>query len=446
LDDESTLFGRMKRYAKVSTAITGLATRLVSEKYLGVEIDRDQHAKNLHQLLGGLKGPLMKVAQFLATVPGAIPPEYADELLKLQSNAPAMGWAFVRRRMASELGPEWLTKFTEFSQTATAAASLGQVHKATLTSGEAVACKLQYPDMESAIEADMNQLNLILSVYRTWNTAIETSEIQKEIATRLHEELNYLDEANHLKAYQKIFTDTPCVILPKVHDQLTTRRLLTMSWIEGEPALNFINEPQEIRDQIGKKLFHTWYYPFYHYAIIHGDPHPGNYKILPDGNIGLLDLGCIRRFQGQFVQGVIDLYNALLHNNRDQAVAAYESWGFTHLTNELIDIISDWARLIYDPLLDDKVRLIQNDLQGTVGWETANRVHEQLNKTAGIKPPREFVFMDRAAVGIGSVIMRLGAKQNWYQLFQELIQGFNANDVDKRQQEIFKKEGRDPSH
>lgn len=438
MEDESTLFGRMKRYAKVSTAMTGLATRLVGEKYLGVGIDREQHAKNLHQLLGGLKGPLMKVAQFLATVPGAIPPEYAEELLKLQSNAPAMGWAFVRRRMATELGSEWLTKFSEFSQTAAAAASLGQVHKASLPSGETVACKLQYPDMESAIEADMNQLNLILSVYRNWNTAIETSEIRDEIEARLHEELNYLDEAIHLKAYKKIFAHTPGVILPDVHDQLTTRRLLTMSWIEGKTALSFTDEPQETRNQISKKLFHAWYYPFYHYAVIHGDPHPGNYKILPDGNIGLLDLGCIRRFQGQFVQGVIDLYNALLHNNRDQAVAAYESWGFTQLTNELIDIISDWARLIYDPLLDDKVRLIQNDLQGTVGWETANRVHEQLNKTTGIKPPREFVFMDRAAVGIGSVIMRLGAKENWYQLFQELIQDFNPQSVDERQQEVLK--------
>lgn len=437
MQDDSTLFGRIKRYAKVSTAMTGLATRLAGEKYLGVEIDRDHHAKNLHQLLGGLKGPLMKVAQFLATVPGALPSEYAEELLKLQSNAPAMGWAFVRRRMSSELGPQWLSNFSHFSETAAAAASLGQVHKASLLSGETVACKLQYPEMESAIQADLGQMKLLLSVYQSWNNAIETSQIGDEIEARLFEELNYLCEAAHLKAYQKIFAHTSAVVLPTVHRPLTTRRLLTMSWIEGEPVLDFTNSDQETRNQIARKLFHTWYYPFYQYGLIHGDPHPGNYKILPDGNIGLLDLGCIRRFEGRFVQGVIDLYNALLHNNRDQAVAAYESWGFTNLTNEVIDIISDWARLIYDPLLDDKVRLIQNDLQGTVGWETASRVHEQLNKTTGIRPPREFVFMDRAAVGIGSVIMRLGAQQNWYQLFQELIQDFNPQTMNERQQQVL---------
>lgn len=437
LKDDSTLFGRIKRYAQVSSAMTGLATRLAGEKYLGMEIDREQHAKALQELLGGLKGPLMKVAQFLATVPGALPAEYAQELLQLQSNAPAMGWAFVRRRMAAELGPQWLNCFSAFGETANAAASLGQVHKATLPTGQTVACKLQYPAMESTIDADLNQLNVILSLYHTWNNAIDTSNLRDEIEERLREELNYLTEAKNLKAYQKIFAHEPNVILPDVYDSLTTHRLLTMSWVEGKPVLDFVNASQEMRNQIAKKLFHAWYYPFYHYAVIHGDPHPGNYKIMEDGSIGLLDLGCIRRFPGQFVQGVIDLYNALLNNNRDQAVAAYEAWGFTNLTHEVIDIITQWARLLYDPLLDDRVRPIQNDLQGMVGWETANKVHEQLNKTTGIKPPREFVFMDRAAVGVGSVIMRLGATQNWYQLFQELIAGFNQQQVDQRQNELL---------
>lgn len=437
LKDDSTLFGRIKRYARVSSAMTGLATRLAGEKYLGMEIDREQHAKAMQELLGGLKGPLMKVAQFLATVPGALPSEYAQELLQLQSNAPAMGWAFVRRRMAAELGPQWLDHFSTFAETANAAASLGQVHKAILSTGQTVACKLQYPDMESTIDADLNQLNLILSIYRTWNNAIDTSNVRDEIAERLREELNYFNEAKNLKAYQKIFDHSSDVILPDVYDSLTTHRLLTMSWIEGDAVLNLTDVPQEVRNQIAKKLFYAWYYPFYHYAVIHGDPHPGNYKITADGNIGLLDLGCIRRFPSQFVQGVIDLYNALLHNNRDQAVAAYEAWGFTNLTHEVIDIITEWARLLYDPLLDDRVRPIQNDLQGMIGWETANRVHEQLNKTTGIRPPREFVFMDRAAVGVGSVIMRLGATQNWYQLFQELIADFNQETVNQRQKELL---------
>lgn len=437
LKDDSTLFGRIKRYARVSGAMTGLATRLAGEKYLGMEIDREQHAKDLQGLLGGLKGPLMKVAQFLATVPGALPPEYAQELQQLQSNAPAMGWAFVRRRMATELGPQWLNHFSTFAETANAAASLGQVHKAILQTGQIVACKLQYPGMESTIDADLNQLNVILSLYRTWNNAIDTSNVRDEIEERLREELNYFNEAKNLKIYQKIFDQEPSIALPDVYDALTTHRLLTMSWIEGDPVLNFVTASQETRNQIAKKLFHAWYYPFYHYALIHGDPHPGNYKIMEDGCIGLLDLGCIRRFPSQFVQGVIDLYNALLHNNREQAVAAYEAWGFTNLTHEVIDIITEWARLLYDPLLDDRVRPIQNDLQGVIGWETANRVHEQLNKTTGIKPPREFVFMDRAAVGVGSVIMRLGATQNWYQLFQELIADFNHETVEQRQKEVM---------
>lgn len=441
LKDDSTLLNRIKRYARVSSAMTGLATKLASEKYLGNTIDKEQHAKNLQQLLGGLKGPLMKVAQFLATVPGALPAEYAEELLQLQSNAPSMGWAFVRRRMATELGGDWQSHFADFSQTANAAASLGQVHKATLATGQTVACKMQYPDMESTIEADLNQLRLILSIYHRWNKAIDASAVREEIEERLREELDYLGEAKNIKTYQKIFASTPTVVLPQIYESLTTRRLLTMSWIEGDSILTLTKESQETRDQMAKKLFHAWYYPFYRYAIIHGDPHPGNYKVVPNqdtgGDIGLLDLGCTRRFHGRFIQSVIDLYNALLHNNRDQAVAAYESWGFVNLTNDVIDIITEWAKLLYDPLLDDKVRPIQNDLRGNAGWETANRVHEQLNKTTGIKPPREFVFMDRAAVGVGSVLMRLGAQANWYQLFHELILDFSVEDVDLRQQDVL---------
>jgi len=159
--------GKLRRYANVSSAVGGLAMKLAGERYLGIEIDRENHAKTLASVLGGLKGPLMKVAQILSTIPDALPPEYRKELSKLQADAPSMGWLFVQRRMKNELGNNWFNNFYSFEKIANKAASLGQVHKAILKENkELVACKLQYPDMESAIKADLKQLKLILKVYK----------------------------------------------------------------------------------------------------------------------------------------------------------------------------------------------------------------------------------------------------------------------------------------
>src|SRR5258707_11438635 len=141
--------------------------------------------------LGGIKGTLMKVAQLLATIPDALPEEYVRELIQLQANAPAMGWPFVRRRMMGELGPDWPGRFKSFEHEAARAASLGQVHRAVAKDGRALACKLQYPDMGSAVEADLSQLKFILSLYERYDRAISTAEIHAEIGERLREELDY---------------------------------------------------------------------------------------------------------------------------------------------------------------------------------------------------------------------------------------------------------------
>ena len=139
------LGGRLRRYARVTTTMGGLAARIASERYLGMEIDRSKHAADLREALGGLKGPIMKVAQILSTIPDALPPEYAEELAALQADAPPMGWLFTRRRMASELGPDWQSLFSSFSREAVSAASLGQVHKAIDDVGNILAVKLHIP-------------------------------------------------------------------------------------------------------------------------------------------------------------------------------------------------------------------------------------------------------------------------------------------------------------
>src|SRR5262249_18403032 len=150
---------------------------------------------------------------------------------QLQANAPSMGWPFVKRRMAAELGPDWQRRFASFEHAAAKAASLGQVHRATDHDGRALACKLQYPDMQSAVEADLNQLRLILALYERYDRAISTREIHAEIAARLREELDYELEARHMSLYGAMLDPEAHVHVPKVVGKLTTRRLLTMTWL-----------------------------------------------------------------------------------------------------------------------------------------------------------------------------------------------------------------------
>ena len=435
--DSGRVGGRIRRYARVTSTMTGLAARMAGERYLGMQIDRSKHAADLREALGGLKGPIMKVAQILSTIPDALPPEYAEELASLQADAPAMGWLFTRRRMAAELGPDWQQKLQSFTREAVSAASLGQVHKAVDFDGNDLAMKLQYPDMASAIDADLRQLRLVFQLYERYDSAISTSDIYDELSERLREELDYRREAANLQLYRHMLADEDSVRLPEYRADLSSDRLMTMSWLNGTRIMPFLeSEPsQEVRNQIARNMFRVWYVPFYFYGVIHGDPHLGNYSLDRDNRINLMDFGSIRLFRPSFVGGVIDLYRALRDSDPDLAVHAYESWGFHGLDKEAIEVLNMWAGFIYSPLLEDKVRPIQELRNGTAGRELAGKVHGELKRIGGIRPPREFVLMDRAAVGLGSVFMHLGAEVNWHNLFHDLIDDFDRETLADRQRD-----------
>lgn len=439
----ANLFGEIRRFARTSGAVGGIAARVAGERVFGIKTNRAGHAEDLKAILGGLKGPLMKVAQFLSTVPDALPAEYAAELAQLQANAPPMGWAFVRRRMAGELGPDWQSRFAAFGQEAAAAASLGQVHRARLHDGAEVACKLQYPDMPSTVEADLRQLRLAMRVYARMDNAIQHDDIYEELAERLREELDYRREAAQMRLYGAMLKDVAGVSVPRPIDDLSTGRLLTMSWLDGRSLQQRLDDDpsQDQRNTIAKSLFHGWYVPLYRYGIIHGDPHMGNYQVRADDGLNILDFGTIRVFPPSFIQGVIDLYHAVERDDDDLAHHAYESWGFRDLTREKMAVLHEWAKFLYEPLLDDRVRRIQENDDPQYGRSVAEKVHAGLKRTGGIRPPREFVLMDRSAIGLGSVFLRLKAELNWYRMFHELIAGFDAARLAERQDQALQAAG-----
>ncbi len=447
-DKEKNRFSaRALRYGRVGANVGTVAARIAGRRLFGLEPEREKDAASLAAALGGLKGPIMKVAQLLATIPEALPAEYAAELGQLQSQAPPMGWPFVRRRMAAELGPDWEAKFATFEHDAAASASLGQVHRATSHDGGALAAKLQYPDMQSAVEADLAQLSVLFSIHARMRPAIETSEMLKEIAARLREELDYDLEGRHMRLYGRIFKDDSLIRVPDVLPELSTKRLLTMTWLEGRRLLDYTRRPLKERNRIARAMFRAWWYPFSQYGVIHGDPHLGNYTVFEDGEgraagINLLDYGCMRTFAPKFIQGVIDLYHGLLRNDRALIVHAYETWGFGGLSNELIDILNIWANFIYGPMLEDRVRTIAEHVSpGMYGRQEAFKVHQGLQAKGPVKVPREFVFMDRAAIGLGGVFLHLNAELNYHRLFNDTIAGADLADVAGRQRVAFAQAG-----
>jgi predicted unusual protein kinase regulating ubiquinone biosynthesis (AarF/ABC1/UbiB family) len=455
-DREANRFSaRAARYARVGANVGGVAARMAGARLLGLDLDRGKNATELAAALGGLKGPIMKVAQLMATVPDLLPPEYTAELAKLQSQAPPMGWAFVKRRMTAELGADWQRKFKGFEHQPAAAASLGQVHRAVALDGVPLACKLQYPDMQSAVEADLQQLDWLFAIHRRMEPAIDTTEIAKEIGARVREELDYKREAKHVALYRGMLSDQPQIRVPKVWPDLSTGRLLTLDWHEGRPLLAHKGADLATRNRLGAAMFTAWWFPFSRFGVIHGDPHLGNYTVFeaaakgrggrPEG-INLLDYGCIRIFPARFVGGVVDLYNGLLRGNDDLVVHAYETWGFRGLSRELIDVLNIWAKFIYGPLLDDRVRSIADGVKPSeYGRRQAFQVHRALREKGPVRVPREFVFMDRAAIGLGAVFLHLQAELNFYRLFNEAIEDFSRERVAKRQAAALRSVGLEPA-
>src|SRR5579883_2901332 len=449
-DNEANRFSaRAARYARVGANVGALAARIASNRLIGAQDPRSQ-AQALAGALGSLKGPLMKIAQMLATIPEALPPDYAEELMRLQAEAPPMGAAFVKRRMQAELGPDWRRSFAEFDLHPAAAASLGQVHRAVALDGERLACKLQYPDMASAVEADLAELDLLFSIHRRMGPAIDTREIAAEIGARIREELDYRREAKLARLYRLMLADRPVVRVPRVRDELSTRRLLTMEWLAGEKLVRFERAPQTARNAIALALFEAWWRPFSHYGVIHGDPHLGNYTIAAEGDeiagVNLFDYGCIRIFPASFVGGVVELYEGLKSNDRARIVHAYETWGFANLKRETIDALTIWARFIYGPLIDDRVRTIADGVKPShYGRREAFAVHQALKAQGPLTVPREFVFMDRAAIGLGGVFLRLGAALNFHRLFEAAIEGFAVEEAANRQATALREAGLEPA-
>lgn len=435
--ERNRITARIGRMAKVGANMSGAVAARVSGA------DQATLARTLRKALGQSKGPLMKVAQLLATIPDLLPEAYAEEFRKLQAQAPPMGWPFVQRRMRAELGENWETRFASFEREAAAAASLGQVHRAVAHDGRALACKLQYPDMASAVEADLGQLKTLLNLFKSMDRTIDSTEAIEEVGERLREELDYARELKHMRLFALMLADEPRIRTPEPLEELSSKRLLTMTWLEGRGLMHWLDAPQDTRNRIAELLFKAWWGPMTHYGVIHGDPHLGNYALTENAErLHLIDFGCVRVFPARFLEGVVGLWRGLKAEDMDQVAHSYEIWGFKNLNAELIDALTMWARFIYGPLLDDRVRTIADDVPpAQYGRREAFEVRKRLKTLGPVLIPREFVFMDRAAIGLGAAFLHLRAELNLGAMFADSVEGFSAEALAARQSEALARVG-----
>ena len=216
-----------------------------------------------------------------------------------------------------------------------------------------------------------------------------------------------------------------------------------MSWVNGDRLNDYEAAPQEVRNTIARHLYWTWWQPFTGAAVIHGDPHLGNYQVTQDGQgLNLLDFGCIRIFPPSFVAGVVELYRGLLADDFDAIYAAFEKWGFKGLNKDLVEVLAIWARFIYGPLIDDRVRSVADGVKpGEYGRTEAFAVRKLLKEKGPVTIPAEFVFMDRAAIGLGAAYLRLGAELNYHRLFEESLEGFGEDQLAANQAVALKAVG-----
>lgn len=376
-------------------------------------------AEILLEKLGMMQGPMVKLAQLTAMVPDLLPEHYRKRLLALCNQSTAMPWGVVRRCMAGALGSDWSRHFESFHPTARFAASLGQVHEAYVHGGKKVACKIQYPDIGFAMESDLRHVGWMLRFYEKWSGAVRTQKIFQELCTRMRQEIDYQQEAQNIHMAHMFFNGHPFVCVPDVEQYLSTKTVLTLSWLEGQPMDMAHFQPQWVRNRIAVQLLHGWYVPFFSSGWIHGDPHQGNVTWHDEG-INILDWGCVRHFDRSFVQSIGPLYQGILHNNPQQRHAVYDQWGVAPLNAAICEGLDLWTGFLMAPFVQEKPCSFSEISSPLQGKAIAKQAMTLFRQGGGIIFPPDFLIFDRVAVVLGSMIMSLNARVSWANVWQEI--------------------------
>jgi len=427
--------GRLERLATV-----GSVTGRVGASYIWSAIKRpfqteekhesellDTHMKNALRIVESskqLRGAFMKMTQILSMRDDLFPTEAIDVLSVVQSSVPPMDYALIRRRIVDELGDEPEKLFATFDTEAFAAASLGQVHRATLASGEEVVVKIQYPGVEKTVASDLQNAKALINALKLVardvmrNHDMDYRGVYDELKSRMEEELDYELEAANIELFRKLYADDPDIVIPRVIHERTTKRVITLSYIEGYKIRDILapGVDQSLKDWVMLKLYDLTWQQLLCFGVVHVDPHPGNYLVTHHPKIGILDFGCIRILPPDLRDAYRDLNRALLED--DDALLRDSLLRLSFLNPEddhrpMREIMRRlFAPVLVDREVDPRTYRSLEELQAAV----------QKGLAAGYwKAPPHRVFLDRVLLGIDGYLKLAGTVANWHRVYEKWV-------------------------
>jgi predicted unusual protein kinase regulating ubiquinone biosynthesis (AarF/ABC1/UbiB family) len=365
--------------------------------------------------LDAMKGLAMKVGQMASYLEGSVPPGAQRMLQKLQQGGEPMALERLRPQIEEALGGTLEALFDRFEEEPLASASIAQVHRATL-SGEEVVVKVQYPEIARTFEIDLGHLHRLTRLAGL-GASFDANEIVGELRARLMEECDFLREADNQAVFRRIWADTPWVVVPEVKRERTARTVLTSVYAPGERFSTFVDgQPQPARDRAGAQLFSFAFGSIFAHALLHGDPHPGNY--LFDGErVVFLDFGCVRYFPASFVETWKVLAWATLEDRRPDLRDAMVATGMVP-DPDRYDFDYHWQvmRYLYEPFLAPRFRYTHEYVQRS--WKLLGSGNPNMRRT---RMPPEWVLTNRLQWGLNSVLAHLGSEADFGTLFRAAL-------------------------
>jgi predicted unusual protein kinase regulating ubiquinone biosynthesis (AarF/ABC1/UbiB family) len=383
-----------------------------------------QTAKQLVDMLGEMKGAAMKVGQLASFYEFAAPGEYLstyrDALTMLQNSAPPMGPEASRSVIKEEFGASVEEVYASFEDEPVAAASIGQVHRATLHTGETVAVKVQYPGVDEAVRADLKNVGAMTKLAVAIAPNLDPREVAQEVKERVSEELDYRREASNQAKFAQLFDGHPFIVIPKVFPEFSKTRVITQEFIDGGPFLSSMEWEQERKDELAEILFRFFYGSLYRFLLFSADPHPGNYLLLDDGRVAFLDFGLVRAVDPGTLELLLEVVQALIADDQDRGRVALEGMGILNPRTPEVNAIWEHLRAMNRPVLVDRPYKIDPALVQEIaaaGFDPRSQAFQTLRK---VGVPGVMVTMNRMSFGVGSLIGRLEATANWQAMGREM--------------------------
>jgi predicted unusual protein kinase regulating ubiquinone biosynthesis (AarF/ABC1/UbiB family) len=384
-------------------------------------------AQQLVDMLGQMKGAAMKVGQLASFYEFATPGEYLstykDALTMLQNSAPPMRPEASRSVIEEEFGRVVEQVFDDFEDHPVAAASIGQVHRAKLPSGETVAVKVQYPGVDQAVNADLKNVAAMTKLAVAIAPNIDPKEVATEVRERITEELDYRREASNQTHFAQLFSGHPFIVVPKIFPEYCTTRVLTQEFIEGEPFLSSLDWAQPDKDRLAEIVFRFFYGSLYRFLLFSADPHPGNYLLLPRGKVAFLDFGLVRAIDPGTLDLLLEITQALITDDRDRGRLALEGLGILNRRTPEIDAVWEHLKALNTPILEDRPFRVDAALVQEIakaGFDPSSQAFQTLRK---VGVPGVMLMLNRMSFGVGSLIGRLEATANWQALGREMWSG-----------------------